>query len=105
MLSTILPFKLLIKLFLNCIHILFCFLLCSLVCAVSYLSSNGEQQNFRKFFKFQVMKPLDVKTKFYNAEVSDHGVLVVASYSRAQYPEARETHSGIKCFRSLLDSH
>merc|ERR1719244_959927 len=24
--------------------------------------------NFRKFFKFQVMKPLDVKTKFYNAE-------------------------------------
>ena len=23
---------------------------------------------FRKFFKFQVLKPLDVKTKFYNAE-------------------------------------
>lgn len=26
--------------------------------------------SFRKFFKFQVLKPLDVKTKFYTAEVS-----------------------------------
>ncbi|XP_042206519.1 trafficking protein particle complex subunit 13-like isoform X2 [Homarus americanus] len=44
-----------------------------LVCAVSYLSSSGDRLSFRKFFKFQVMKPLDVKTKFYNAEdyVSD----------------------------------
>ncbi|KAK7080486.1 Trafficking protein particle complex subunit 13 [Halocaridina rubra] len=40
-----------------------------LVCTVSYLSASNERQNFRKFFKFQVMKPLDVKTKFYNAEV------------------------------------
>lgn len=28
----------------------------------------GQPQSFRKFFKFQVVKPLDVKTKFYNAE-------------------------------------
>lgn len=44
-----------------------------LVCAVSYLSPIGDRLSFRKFFKFQVMKPLDVKTKFYNAEdyVSD----------------------------------
>ncbi|KAK3854007.1 hypothetical protein Pcinc_031215 [Petrolisthes cinctipes] len=42
-----------------------------LVCAVSYQASSGEQQNFRKFFKFQVMKPLDVKTKFYNAECDE----------------------------------
>ncbi|GBP23237.1 Cytoplasmic phosphatidylinositol transfer protein 1 [Eumeta japonica] len=27
--------------------------------------------SFRKFFKFEVMKPLDVKTKFYNAESDD----------------------------------
>lgn len=39
-----------------------------LVCAVSYLSVSGDRLSFRKFFKFQVMKPLDVKTKFYNAE-------------------------------------
>lgn len=39
-----------------------------LVCAVSYLSASGDRLSFRKFFKFQVMKPLDVKTKFYNAE-------------------------------------
>ncbi|XP_040128478.1 trafficking protein particle complex subunit 13 isoform X6 [Ictidomys tridecemlineatus] len=26
---------------------------------------------FRKFFKFQVLKPLDVKTKFYNAETDE----------------------------------
>ncbi|MBN3277194.1 TPC13 protein, partial [Polyodon spathula] len=40
-----------------------------LVCAVSYTTQTGEKLYFRKFFKFQVLKPLDVKTKFYNAEV------------------------------------
>ncbi|KAJ3604874.1 hypothetical protein NHX12_026926 [Muraenolepis orangiensis] len=40
-----------------------------LVCAVSYTTQFGEKLYFRKFFKFQVLKPLDVKTKFYNAEV------------------------------------
>ena len=58
-----------------------------LVCEVTYTTATGEKLNFRKFFKFQVcgmnnkeavqmatilyeqvMKPLDVKTKFYNAE-------------------------------------
>nr|XP_010307524.1 PREDICTED: LOW QUALITY PROTEIN: trafficking protein particle complex subunit 13-like [Balearica regulorum gibbericeps] len=39
-----------------------------LVCAVSYTTQTGEKMYFRKFFKFQVLKPLDVKTKFYNAE-------------------------------------
>ena len=41
-----------------------------LVCEVSYAKKSAPAQrlNFRKFFKFQVMKPLDVKTKFYNAE-------------------------------------
>jgi len=38
-----------------------------LVCAVSYATLTGEKMYFRKFFKFQVLKPLDVKTKFYNA--------------------------------------
>ena len=39
-----------------------------LVCEVNYQNGQREKLNFRKFFKFQVMKPLDVKTKFYNAE-------------------------------------
>jgi len=39
-----------------------------LVCAVSYATQANEKLFFRKFFKFQVLKPLDVKTKFYNAE-------------------------------------
>nr|XP_002129801.2 trafficking protein particle complex subunit 13 [Ciona intestinalis]XP_026690326.1 trafficking protein particle complex subunit 13 [Ciona intestinalis]XP_026690327.1 trafficking protein particle complex subunit 13 [Ciona intestinalis] len=39
-----------------------------LVCTVSYSRRDGEPKNFRKFFKFQVLKPLDVKTKFYNIE-------------------------------------
>ncbi|XP_033210582.1 trafficking protein particle complex subunit 13 [Belonocnema kinseyi] len=41
-----------------------------LVCEVTYTPANssGQPQSFRKFFKFQVVKPLDVKTKFYNAE-------------------------------------
>lgn len=39
-----------------------------LVCDVTYAAQQNDKMNFRKFFKFQVMKPLDVKTKFYNAE-------------------------------------
>ncbi|XP_011308503.1 trafficking protein particle complex subunit 13 [Fopius arisanus] len=41
-----------------------------LVCEVSYTPSGAGSipQSFRKFFKFQVLKPLDVKTKLYNAE-------------------------------------
>ncbi|CAH0550754.1 unnamed protein product [Brassicogethes aeneus] len=42
-----------------------------LVCEVSYQTITGNLMTFRKFFKIQVMKPLDVKTKFYNAENDD----------------------------------
>eukprot|EP00794_Sanderia_malayensis_P007981 gene7981-8838_t len=35
-----------------------------LVCDVHYSSTNDEKLNMRKFFKFQVLKPLEVKTKF-----------------------------------------
>ena len=42
-----------------------------LVCEVSYSAPGKSKLNFRKFFKFNVMKPLDVKTKFYNAESED----------------------------------
>uniref|UniRef100_A0AAF5PY18 Trafficking protein particle complex subunit 13 n=2 Tax=Wuchereria bancrofti TaxID=6293 RepID=A0AAF5PY18_WUCBA len=38
-----------------------------LVCAVSYRTPKNEMY-FRKFFKFPVTKPIDVRTKFYNAE-------------------------------------
>ncbi|XP_055382573.1 probable trafficking protein particle complex subunit 13 homolog [Condylostylus longicornis] len=42
-----------------------------LVCEVNYMTPAGFAQSFRKFFKFQVLKPLDVKTKFYNAETDE----------------------------------
>jgi len=42
-----------------------------LVCEVSYNAPQRGKLNFRKYFKFQVAKPLDVKTKFYNAESDD----------------------------------
>lgn len=42
-----------------------------LVCEVSYHAPSGAAMSFRKFFKIQVLKPLDVKTKFYNAESDD----------------------------------
>jgi len=42
-----------------------------LVCEVTYQNSAGLPMSFRKFFKIQVLKPLDVKTKFYNAENDD----------------------------------
>ena len=39
-----------------------------LVCIVTYKNEANEMKSFRKFFKFQVLKPLDVKTKFYNVD-------------------------------------
>ncbi|XP_052896210.1 probable trafficking protein particle complex subunit 13 homolog [Anopheles moucheti] len=42
-----------------------------LVCEVSYMTPAGLETSFRKFFKFQVLKPLDVKTMFYNTETDD----------------------------------
>ncbi|KAI9582602.1 probable trafficking protein particle complex subunit 13 homolog [Glossina fuscipes] len=42
-----------------------------LVCEVNYVTLAGIAQYFRKFFKFQVLKPLDVTTKFYNAEMDE----------------------------------
>eukprot|EP00039_Didymoeca_costata_P020045 m.339839 g.339839 ORF g.339839 m.339839 type:complete len:411 (+) comp18997_c0_seq1:210-1442(+) len=39
-----------------------------LVCSVQYINAADERKFFRKFFKFQVLKPLDVKTKAYNVE-------------------------------------
>lgn len=42
-----------------------------LVCEVAYQNGQGIPMNFKKFFKIQVLKPLDVKTKFYNAENDD----------------------------------
>ncbi|KAJ8957639.1 hypothetical protein NQ318_017528 [Aromia moschata] len=42
-----------------------------LVCEVCYQNPSGMPMSFRKFFKIMVLKPLDVKTKFYNAENDD----------------------------------
>lgn len=42
-----------------------------LVCEVNYVSPAGLPLSFRKFFKFQVLKPLDVTTKFYNSETDE----------------------------------
>ncbi|GMT15072.1 hypothetical protein PFISCL1PPCAC_6369, partial [Pristionchus fissidentatus] len=39
-----------------------------LVCSVTYQTEAGENLFLRKFFKFPVTKPMDVKTKLYNAE-------------------------------------
>jgi Protein of unknown function (DUF974) len=39
------------------------------------MSASGLAKSFRKFFKIQVLNPLNVKTNFYNAEVSDIKVL------------------------------
>ncbi|XP_038048342.1 trafficking protein particle complex subunit 13-like isoform X2 [Patiria miniata] len=63
-----------------------------LVCAVSYTTPSGENMYFRKFFKFQVLKPLDVKTKFYNAEdyVSDEVYLEAQIQNITQSPMVME---------------
>ncbi|CAK8675890.1 unnamed protein product [Clavelina lepadiformis] len=42
-----------------------------LVCVVSYKRPDGDIKSFRKFFKFQVLKPLEVKTKFYNIKCDE----------------------------------
>lgn len=38
------------------------------MCEVTYQTPAGNPMSFRKFFKILVLKPLDVQTKFYNAE-------------------------------------
>lgn len=40
-----------------------------LVCEITYTTPDQKSMSYRKFYRFQVLKPLDVKTKFYNAEV------------------------------------
>ncbi|XP_071485022.1 trafficking protein particle complex subunit 13-like [Diadema antillarum] len=60
-----------------------------LVCAVSYTTPSGENLSFRKFYKFQVLKPLDVKTKFYNAE-SDEVYLEAQIQNITQSPMCME---------------
>lgn len=42
-----------------------------LVCEITYTTPDQKSMSYRKFYRFQVLKPLDVKTKFYNAEVGD----------------------------------
>lgn len=39
-----------------------------LVCEITYSTPDQKCMSYRKFYRFQVLKPLDVKTKFYNAE-------------------------------------
>ncbi|XP_026471080.1 trafficking protein particle complex subunit 13 [Ctenocephalides felis] len=63
-----------------------------LVCEVNYNSTKNTQESFRKFFKFQVVKPLDIKTKFYNAD------------SNEVYLEAtiQNITSGVVCLEKVL---
>uniref|UniRef100_A0A0V0GCH1 Putative trafficking protein particle complex subunit 13 n=1 Tax=Triatoma dimidiata TaxID=72491 RepID=A0A0V0GCH1_TRIDM len=44
-----------------------------LICEINYFYGNltSEPLTFRKFFKFEVLKPLDVKTKLYTAESNE----------------------------------
>lgn len=39
-----------------------------LICCVNYTSPTKEKLLMRRFYKFQVLKPLEVKTKFYDGE-------------------------------------
>lgn len=57
-----------------------------LVCEVNYVSPAGLPLSFRKFFKFQVLKPLDVTTKFYNSETDE--VFLEATVSSRQFGQA-----------------
>lgn len=52
-----------------------------LVCEVNYVSPAGLPLSFRKFFKFQVLKPLDVTTKFYNSETDEVFLEATVSWS------------------------
>lgn len=56
-----------------------------LVCEVNYLSPSGMPLSFRKFFKFQVLKPLDLTTKFYTSEndiiLLEANVSIIAIFS------------------------
>jgi len=65
----------------------------------------GEKLNFRKFFKFQVMKPLDVKTKFYNAEVNkllihkNHSYMAYLSSGQIYFPFQIKIAKKLPCLK------
>ncbi|XP_067928483.1 trafficking protein particle complex subunit 13-like [Watersipora subatra] len=42
-----------------------------LVCTVNYMTPASTKLELKKFFKFQVLKPLELKTKFINSESAD----------------------------------
>ncbi|KAF6031524.1 TRAPPC13 [Bugula neritina] len=42
-----------------------------MVCTINYTAPSAPKLELRKFFKFQVLKPLELKTKFVNAETGD----------------------------------
>ena len=42
----------------------------SLVCSVMYTTDEGERKSIRKFFKFKVLKPVDIRPHCYTVKVS-----------------------------------
>ncbi|KAF9899744.1 hypothetical protein BX616_002867 [Lobosporangium transversale] len=63
-----------------------------LVCSIQYTTLDGQQKSFRKFYKFQVMNPLSVKTKVnhpspptvINQESNHNGSVSVAAMSASK---------------------
>jgi len=43
--------------------------ICRLVCTVNYVTPANIRSEMKKIFKFQVLKPLDLKTKFLKTDV------------------------------------
>jgi hypothetical protein len=63
-----------------------------LVCTVNYIKHDGEKKYFRKYFKFQVMNPLSIKTQTYDLQQSiflegiiQNATQVPCSWSRSSW--------------------
>lgn len=83
-----------------------------LICTLGFVTNSIERQTFRKYFKFQVLKPLDVKTKFYNAEdfISDEVYLEALLQNMTSTPICLERvmlepspHFDVKQMNTILD--
>uniref|UniRef100_A0A1I7XU72 NAC-A/B domain-containing protein n=1 Tax=Heterorhabditis bacteriophora TaxID=37862 RepID=A0A1I7XU72_HETBA len=85
-----------------------------LMCSVNYKTSSDEKMYFRKFFKFPVSKPIDVKTKFYSAESNDvyleaqientSAVAMVLERIEME-PSQYYTATSVKTYERVLDLH
>lgn len=73
-----------------------------LVCSIQYTTLDGQQKSFRKFYKFQVLNPLSVKTKV--NQPSSHTVTVQDSGGNSSISTANTSRGGLVLLEAMVQN-